>query len=619
MSEQNGFNKDQQSYLQGFMLGADVARTVRGLPVLSGSCGPISGSANVQVGGAIPAGLSSVLNGGFNRPAGPDLIHFDAQQKFLDAGKKLSGEEKAKRDKSPFDMWDELLEHAREGRFPKGTDTFLFKYQGLFFVSPVQDSYMCRLRIPGGELKSYQMRGLADLADLYAGGAADMTTRANLQYRHISAENGVNVLLGLMDLGLIIRGSGADNIRNVTSSPTSGIDPDELIETLPLARQMHHYILQHREMYGLPRKFNIAFDGGGRIASLDNTNDIGFSAVRVGEDAATSTVPAGVYFSVTLGGITGHCDFARATGYLVTAEECIPVAAAIVKVFSMLGDRTDRKKARLKYVLNGMGFESFLIEVQKHLKFPLRAFDVSTCEPRPQVDRFGHVGIHRQSQSETCYMGVVAPVGHLTSHQMRQLSEIADRYGSGRLRLTVWQNLIIPDIRDSDLEAVQRMIEEAGLEWSPHSIRANLIACTGSAGCKYAGADTKRNALELAAYLEERIELDSPINIHFTGCHHSCAQHYIGDIGMIGTKVEVGDEMVDGYHVFVGGGYGEKAAIAEELFRSVTETELSTKILQLLELYLEQRMESEQFVDFVSRVGIVELRRLCLETTFVTA
>jgi ferredoxin-nitrite reductase len=191
-----------------------------------------------------------------------------------------------------------------------------------------------------------------------------VTTRANLQLREIGPRHTVPLLMGLADLGIINRGSGADNIRNVTASPTAGIDRQELIDTRPLARELHHYILNHREMYGLPRKFNIAFDGGGTIAALEDTNDIGFTAVRVAEE---KSVPAGVYFRLTLGGITGHKDFARDTGFMVRPEHCTVVSHAIVNAFSELGDRSDRKKARLKYVLDKMGFDGFLNEVEKHL------------------------------------------------------------------------------------------------------------------------------------------------------------------------------------------------------------------------------------------------------------
>ena len=157
----------------------------------------------------------------------------------------------------------------------------------------------------------------------------------------------------LAEIGLTSRGAGADNIRNVTGSPTAGIDPQELIDTRPLARALHHYILNHRELYGLPRKFNIAFDGGGRVAVLEDTNDIG---VHRGAGAPTgSAVPAGVYLRLGLGGITGHKDFARDTDVLVRPEDASRVAAAIVRVFIADGDRTDRTKARLKYVLDRWG------------------------------------------------------------------------------------------------------------------------------------------------------------------------------------------------------------------------------------------------------------------------
>ena len=220
-------------------------------------------------------------------------------------------------------MWDEIQANARAGVFPKETDVLLYKYSGLFFVAPAQNSFMCRLRIPGGVIRSWQFRGVADLARRLGGGYVDVTTRANLQIREIGPHDAPAVLNGLAEIGIVTRGSGADNIRNVTASPTSGIDPQELIETLPLAREMHHYILNHREMYGLPRKFNIAFDGGGRIASLDDTNDIGFKAVRVRDDSADDGLPPGVYFRLTLGGITGHKDFARDTGVLLRPEECV--------------------------------------------------------------------------------------------------------------------------------------------------------------------------------------------------------------------------------------------------------------------------------------------------------
>lgn len=587
---------EQQSYLQGLTMGIDVARHVRGLPVLSGSA---------------CAGVAQDPSTTRPQASNPDGLAFAAQERTLSGGKKLCKEEEAKRAKSPWEMWDEMRSNAEQERFPQGTDVFLYKYHGLFYVSPAQNSFMTRLRFPGGIVKAYQLRGLADMADRLAGGYADVTTRANLQLREIAAADALAVISGLEELGILNRGSGADNIRNVTASPLSGIDPTELIETYPLAREMHDYILHHRELYGLPRKFNIAFDGGGAIASLDDTNDIGFRAVCVPENAATSDVPAGICFQLTLGGITGHQDFARDTGILLTPRETIPAAAALVRVFIEHGDRTDRKRARLKYLLDDWGFDRFLAEAAKHLPFTWRRFDVSRCAPRPPEDRLAHVGVHPQKQSGKHYVGVVLPVGRLTSEQMRRIAALAERYGRGEVRLTVWQNLLVPHIDAADLAPVQAELVAMGLDWQATNIRAGLVACTGNAGCKYAAANTKRQGTLLAKHLERRLELDTPLNIHITGCQHSCAQHYIGDIGLIATKVPQGEEMVEGFHVFVGGGWNNRQAIGRELATAVPCDDVPPLLERLLRGYLHQRLSAQEtFAEFARRQDVDALRQL---------
>jgi ferredoxin-nitrite reductase len=556
-----------------FAAGQSIGRSLRALPVL---------------GGAAAAPVESVSTD-LNRAAGDRQIA---------AGKKLTNEENAKRKHNGLDIWDEVLAHARDARFPKGTDVFLFKFQGMFFVAPAQESFMCRLRFAGGMTNSGQFRGMADLAEKYGGGHTDVTTRSNLQIREIGPANTADVLMGLVDLGIVVRGSGADNIRNITCSPTAGIDADELIDTRPLARQLHHYILNHREMYGLPRKFNISFDGGGRVSTLEDTNDIGFVAVKHGGE---------VYFRLSLGGITGHKDFARDTGVLLKPEECIPVAAAVVRVFAEYGDRTDRKKARLKYVLDAWGFEKYIAETEKHLPFKFRRVSAEGCEPRTaHVDRLGHVGVHPQRQPGLSYIGVVLPVGRMTAAQMRGLAQIADVCGSGTIRLTVWQNLLISDIPNEKIPAAKRMIENLGLHWSATNVRAGLVACTGAAGCKFAASHTKQDAMAIANHLDATLKLGQPINIHLTGCHNSCAQHYIGDIGLIGTKV--GEEAAEGYHVFVGGGYGQWQAIGRELYRDVKSDDAPQLIERMLRGYVAHRQDDEEcFHDFVARNETTQL------------
>jgi ferredoxin-nitrite reductase len=415
--------------------------------------------------------------------------------------------------------------------------------------------------------------------------------------------------MGLQELGLTSRGSGADNIRNITGSPTAGIDPQELIDTRALARALHHHILNHRELYGLPRKFNIAFDGGGAISALEDTNDIGFAAVALRDGFGH---PPGVYFQLQLGGITGHGDFARETGVIVGPEECVAVAHAVVRVFIASGDRSDRRKARLKYVLDQWGIEKYLAETEALLPFRLRRVPAEALAPRLPVAKHGHIGVHRQKQDGLNYIGVVLPVGRIDVAQMRGLADLASSLGSGTIRLTVWQNLLISDVPAERIESAKNWLEALGLGWSATNLRGGLIACTGSSGCKFSATDTKGHAMTIATYLEGRVALDQPVNIHLTGCHHSCAQHYVGDIGLLGAKVGATDDSdaVEGYHLYVGGGAGAERKLGREVWRDVGFAEVPARIAAMLAAYLAHRRDGESFYAFTNRHDMAALRAM---------
>ncbi len=546
------FEPEQQEYLKGFMAGIEARRSALGLPLA-----PATGAASSD----------------------PTDLQRAAQDKVIAAGGKLTPEEEAKRKRNPLDRFDEIAALAADGKFPRGTDVFLTKYHGLFFVAPAQNAFMCRLRIPGGILTAHQLHGLADIATDLAAGHADITTRANLQIREIPAPHAPEMLWRLADLGLTSRGSGADNVRNVTGSPTAGIDAQELLDTRPHSRAMHHFILNHRELYGLPRKFNIAYDGGGCVAVLEDTNDIAFTAVQVGEN---SSVPAGIYYQLALGGITGHRDFARATGIVVAPDDTLRVANAILRVFIAQGDRTDRGKARLKYVLDRMGIEAFIAAFEAELGGPLPRVAQSAIAPRPAQDRLAHVGVHSQKQPGLNYIGVTGAIGRLSAAQMHGLADIATRFGSGTIRLTVWQNLLISDIADAELDAARAAIGALGLGTEASPVRAGMVACTGNAGCKFAASDTKAHAAAIIDFIEARGAPPGPINIHLTGCHHSCAQHYIADIGLLGAKLDRGEDSIEGYDLHVGGGAGAEQAIGRLILPGVAVADLLPMIAALI-------------------------------------
>ena len=568
------------------------------------------------------AGLGATRgsDGGPGEPVGPDKAHLQAMARVEVGGGKLAEQEKWKREEHPLDAYARLKQQAADGVYPKTADNFRWRYYGLFYVAPAQDGYMLRLRIPNGILTAHQFAGVAGLAEMHGGGYAHVTTRANLQVREIKAHDAVTVVEYVQDLGLCSRGSGADNIRNVTGDATAGISATELLDTRPYAREWHYHILNDRSLQGLPRKFNVAFDGGGAIATLEETNDIGFQAVELIDGAAHEgqAVAPGVWFRLLLGGISGHEDLARDTGVLVRPADATKVADAIVRVFSDEGDRTDRAKARLKYVLDrfaqdGRGFESFLAAVEAALGWKLTRIAAQFVKPRPAQDRLAHIGVHRQKQAGHSYLGVVLPVGKMTSAQMRELAAIAHELGDGNIRLTVWLNLLISGIPDARLKEAQARIVAAGLAWKASPVRAGLVACTGNTGCKLANANTKDTAMKIAEHVEARVKLDMPINIHLTGCPNSCAQHYIGDIGLVGAKVPVGDDgdTVDGFHIVLGGGFGADAAIGREVWRDVKVEDCPAAVETLLKGYLKHRSgKAETFGAFTRRHETDALKKL---------
>ena len=527
----------------------------------------------------------------------------------------LIAEERIKRELHGLDSYPRLLEHAAANKAPDKEDLFRFKWHGLFFLSPNKEAFMARLRIPGGQLKSFQLREIARTAQELTTGYMQITTRSNLQIRLIEPKDAPEVLRRIQSVGLHTRGTGADNIRNLTANPTAGVDRHELMDTLPLCRELGQMILNDRSFYDLPRKFNIAFDGGGLIGVVEDTNDIGLRAVRVVKEEGA--ILPGIYFRVALGGATGHKAFARDLGVLVRLEETLKVTAALIRVYIAHGNRNDRKKARLKHLLDSWTLDQYLAETEKLLGYrllraPLDAAGQSPLEEAralPAVPH-SHIGVFPQKQIGLNYVGVALPVGQITPGQMLRLADLADNYGSGEVRLTVWQNLIIPNVPDAFVETLKKALVKMGLDWRQSNLRSGFVACTGNSYCKFAGANTKSHALELMDWLDKRFQLDLPINVHLTGCPNSCAQHYMGDIGLLGAKVKVEGESVEGYHVFVGGGFGNHQALGRQIFTGVSFQSLKPTLEKMLRGYLRHRNEGERFQSFTHRHDLNTLQRI---------
>jgi ferredoxin-nitrite reductase len=604
-----GFTGTQKQYLEGLASGLRIAR---------GSARSVLADIRSRVALNGPLGAA-----GLEPAPNPDQGMIDAQDRLLQAGQRLAPEERAKRRQPPHDLWARMAELARERRFPEGDEVFLYKFQGLFYVSPVEEAFMCRLRFAGGQVQAYQLRGVADLAERHGHPVVQLTTRSNLQLRGIPAGAALDVLEGLLDLGIVSRGSGGDGVRNVGASPTSGFDARELIETLPFAQKAHHRVLSDRALQALPRKLTVTFDGGGAVSALAETCDVGFRAVSVPPGEA---VPAGVYFRLSLGGATSHGRYGRDVGVLVPPERALDVLEQIVLLYVEHGDRTNRRRARLAYLLESWGIARFIAELQDRLR-PIEALaapdgdaaapssaallelPLARCQVPAQADPFAHIGFHAQQELGRSYVGVVLDSAQLSSEQARGLAQIAEQYGSGELRLTPHQNLIIPGLADASLHRVEEALTALRLAWTASAFRSRLVACTGNPGCQFALGDTKRRGEELVRHLEAQNKLERPLSIHISGCHHSCAQHTTADIGLLATNDPGGSTEGESYQLWLGGELSDTARFGRKYGSAVAAADVSRVVQEVVDAYLTQRLPDETFREFVGRIPPREVER----------
>ncbi|MEM7469321.1 MAG: NirA family protein [Pseudomonadota bacterium] len=521
-------------------------------------------------------------------------------------------EEQKKHEVHPLDIWDQIVEHNDTNQIAEGINNFMFRHHGLFNVAPNSEGFMVRMRIPACKLRGDQLIGLGEIAEEIAGGYSHVTTRGNFQLREIPPNKILDMFAWFYDIGLSCKGTGADSARNITATPTAGFDPLELMDLHKYALQLSHRILNTRDLHGIPRKFNISFDNAGSISVVSDTNDVAYIATQVLEN--DQGVEPGLYCRLALGGITGHKDFARDTGFICRPKDTPEISEAILRVFVEHGDRTNRKKARFKYVLDAHGFDWTIERIQEKLDefgrgvklLPLsEKFDA----PRPPINRQGHIGVHPQSQEGFNYIGIALRMGRLSAEQMRELGKIAQKYGANDVRLTVWQNLIIPYVADADVDAAVAAIKAIGLDVNATAFAAGAVACTGRWGCKLANAYTKQDGEAIVDHLQERFELDKPINIHLTGCPNSCAQHYIGDIGMVGTTATDGSE---GYDVYIGGGCDHDQNLGRFLCGPIASRDVTTLSEQIISNYLNSREGDESFLTFANRHDESQLQNILL-------
>ncbi|EGK87069.1 precorrin-3B synthase [Microcoleus vaginatus PCC 9802] len=471
---------------------------------------------------------------------------------------------------------------------------------GLFYGSQARDGVLSRMRIPGGILNAQQCWTIADLADQYSTGCLQVTNRANLQIREVNSEIAPEVWNRLQELGIASRRVEVDPIRNIMASPTAGIDRQQLLDTRPLVKAWDDYLQTHSELSELSPKFSIGFDGGESVSIQALRNDILLAALG-------RSTQSEIVFRLRLSGDTE---------ILIQESQCILVLAALASTYleyTKNRPRIDGKKPRLRHLLADWGAESYLERVQQDLPF-LWQFTSSTFPKNSQdasseksFPHHRHLGIHPQRQSGFSYMGIALPLGRLESKQLRNLANLAQNLASGTLRLTPWQNLLISDIPNSQLFEVKQQVADLGLHSSATRLDSCLVACAGSSGCASAATDTQSHALAMVRDLAQKLTIDLPINIHFSGCQKSCAQHQPIDITLVGIQIERGDETIEGYDIYAG---RKDLPFGRQIFQAVSPIEMPDAIERMLRVYQRLREPGESLGEFVDRQAIDQLQEL---------
>ena len=528
--------------------------------------------------------------------------------------------ERLKRALNPWAAYGEIERFAREGWDaipPEWLNTY-FRWWGLYTqgdgVGAVGGKggegkavryLMQRIRLPNGLLTSAQLRTIADLVERHARGVADITVRQNIQLHWVEIESLPDIIRSLDRVGITTLGTCGDVTRNITGCPLAGADADEIADASPLVDAATAMLNGAPEFYNLPRKYKVSITGCRVWCSYPEINDVGLTALR-----HPGTGEIGFSLRVA-GGLSTEPHLAPRLDAFVPWDQALAALKAVSEIFrdsDVL--REHREKARLKFLFLQHGWTParFLAEIERRLGAPLPP---AAPETPPEDVYRDHVGIRAQRQPGLVYAGFAITRGRITPTEMRVAADLADRYGSGALRTTHMQNLVVLDVPRARMGGLTREAEAAGLALAASAFRRGTVACTGSEFCKIALTETKGFASRLVEELERRLPgFDQHVKIHVTGCPNSCGQHWIADIGLEGKKVKGPAGFEDAYYFCVGGGLGARATVARPVGYRVPAREAPAAIERLLRAYLELRAPGATFHEFTAAHTDGELRAL---------
>lgn len=516
---------------------------------------------------------------------------------------KLSAFEKVKLQKDGLDMIRAIIERYAQQGFDSipADDLDLFKWAGVYQQKPKTGHFMMRVRINTGIMTSDQARTLAEISRLYGRGLADITTRQAVQFHWLTVENFPDIFKRLEAVGLYSFEACGDCPRTIVGNPLAGIDPDELLDTKALVDEVNSFFVLNRDFSNLPRKLKMSISANPYNNAHAEINDLAFTpAVKVidGQEVVGFHVMVG-------GGLSAKPHLAQKLDIFVAPDKVLRVAEGVATIFRDFGYREKRNHARLKFLIADWGAEKFkdkLIELIGEL--PSRGEDKTSGWQAAFFD-----GVHPQPQSGLNYVGLNVPVGRLSADELTGLAELADAFGDGTVRTTMSQNAILSGVPDDKVEELLAAPLLQRLSPSAKPFISRTVACTGNEFCNLALVETKKRAVSIAEYLDERLELNEKIRLHLIGCPNACGQKQIADIGLQGALVKTPEGMAEAFDLAIGGTLGggdtgPAAKFALPLKGRVPASEIGGVLEQLLLFYKNERQEDEVFHDFTERVGV---------------
>ena len=493
---------------------------------------------------------------------------------------------------------------------------------------------MQRIKIPVGGLNAAQLETLADLAEEYSDGIAHITTRQDVQLHYVHIDDTPSLMRRLAAASITTREACGNSVRNVTACPYSGVCPDEAFDVTPYSRAMSKFLLGHPDTQNFGRKFKHSFSGCSQhacgLASMHDMGMIGVTRIENGKEKRG--------FETYVGGGLGAVPYqAKLFDSFVPAEELLPLAQAIARVFARLGEKKNRSRARIKFLVQDLGIEKFkelVLEERKNLppdprwtdfledaeqfrETPLRPGGKAPLLGSEAFQHWVKTNTRLQKQDGYVVVTIALPLGDITANQLRALADIARRFTKETIRTTVEQNIVLRWVSHSDLPEVHKALEAAGLGDPGAGTIVDVATCPGTDTCKLGISSSRGLAAELRNRLAEKsFQLDESVqNLHIkiSGCFNSCGQHHVADLGFYGVSRKMSGYAVPHFQVVLGGEWDHNGGSYGLPVIAIPSKNIPEVVARLTDRYAANRNNGESFKDFIKRMGKVELKKMTLE------